>query len=422
MSGQRLTVAAACLGWFFSAVDTVLLILFQTQVADALGVDVQQIRIAIGVGLMGSAVGGIVFAQFGDRVGRVRTLGWSVILYSIATAGMAFAPTASVLMAFRFLAGIGTGGEWSVGFALIAEVWPSAKRGTLGGVVSAMFNLGTFLAIALFQSGLGWRTAFGVMLAPALGVVWLRLRVPESPVWLAMQQARRDGTIAPDVAASMRRSPVLALLSGNLLGVTLKATLIFALMNFAFYSFSTMFINYLQFAATDGGLALDARGQAPYQIVLNFGGLFGLLIAGALSDRVGRRMSYALFCVVGVIGYGVLYSLTSGGAQASTALILVFTIICMSYGIVAVMGSMSSELFPTHLRSTGPGFCQNVGKGIGGLIGPPLMGALLPSLGFSGVLSVPGFFLAALALLIWTLPDVSGRAVHAIESDAFLKS
>jgi MFS family permease len=422
LTGQRLTVAAACLGWFFSAVDIVLLILFQTQVAAALGVEVQQIRIAIGVGLMGSAVGGIVFAQFGDRFGRVRTLGWSVILYSIATAGMALSPTVGVLMAFRFLAGVGTGCEWSVGFALIAEVWPSAKRGTLGGIVSAMFNLGTFLAIALFQSGLGWRVAFGLMFLPALGVVWLRMRVPESPVWLAMQKARAAGTVSADVEASMRRSPVFALLRGNLLGITLKATLIFAAINFAFYSFSTMFINYLQFEVAQGGLALDARAQAPYQIMLNSGALVGLLIAGALSDRLGRRMSYSLFCIVGVIGYGLLYAMTSKGAQAGTALILVFTIICMSYGIIAIMGSMSSELFPTHLRSTGPGFCQNLGKGIGGLIGPPLMGALLPSIGFAGVLSLPGICLAVLALLIWTLPDVSGRAVQPVESDAFLKS
>ena len=415
MTSQRATVAAACLGWFFSAVDTVLLILFQNQVAATLGVDVQQIRIAIGVGLMGSAVGGIIFAQFGDRVGRVRTLGWSVILYSIATAGMAVSPTVGVLMAFRFLAGIGTGGEWSVGFALIAEVWPRAKRGTLGGVVSAMFNLGTFLAIALFQSGLGWRTSFGAMLAPALGVVWLRMRVPESPVWLALQAARAAGTVSPALEASMRRPPVAALLSGRLLGVTLKATLIFALMNFAFFSFSTMFINYLQFDTAQGGLALDTRGQAPYQIVLNFGGLIGLVIAGALSDRLGRRLAYSLFCLIGAGGYAILFNMTRHGAGAGTALIIVFAVICMSYGIVSVMGSMSSELFPTHLRSTGPGFSQNLGKGIGGLIGPPLMGAWLPSMGFAGVLSVPGIFLVALAILIWMLPNVGGREVQAIE-------
>ena len=312
VKSQRAAVAAACLGWFFSAVDTVLLILFQREIADSLGVDVQAVRIAIGVGLLGSAVGGLFFAQLGDRVGRVRTLGWSIVLYSVATAGMAAAPNATALMAFRFLAGIGTGGEWSVGFALIAEVWPRASRGALGGVVSAMFNLGTFLAIAFFQSGIGWRTSFAVMFLPALGVVWLRRLVPESAVWTGLQQARASGAVAD------QRVPLLSLFRRSLIGVVLKATAIFAIMNFAFYSFSTIFLNYLQDDVARGGLGLDTRAQAPYQIVLNFGGLFGLLLAGAISDRLGRRLAYSLFCLIGVTGYVMLFALTRGGSQGGS--------------------------------------------------------------------------------------------------------
>lgn len=414
MKSQRAAVAAACLGWFFSAVDTVLLILFQREIADSLGVDVQAVRIAIGVGLMGSAVGGLCFAQLGDRIGRVRTLGWSIVLYSVATAGMAVAPNAAALMAFRFLAGIGTGGEWSVGFALIAEVWPRASRGALGGVVSAMFNLGTFLAIAFFQSGIGWRASFAVMFLPALGVVWLRRLVPESAVWTGLQQARASGVVTD------QRVPLVSLFRGAMIGVVLKATAIFAIMNFAFYSFSTIFINYLQDDVARGGLGLDTRAQAPYQIVLNFGGLFGLLLAGAISDRLGRRLAYSLFCLIGVTGYVMLFALTRGGSQAGAGLLLTFAVICMSYGIGSIMGSMASELFPTHLRATGPGVSQNLGKGIGGLIGPPLAGAWVTQYGYPPVLAMPGICLAVLALVIWTLPDVTGREVRPIESETVL--
>jgi len=418
--GQRATVVAACLGWFFSAVDTVLLILFQKQVAASLGVDPQSIRIAIGVGLLGSAFGGIAFAQLGDRFGRIRTLGWSVVVYSVATAGMALAPTVGLLMACRFIAGVGTGGEWSVGFALIAEVWPRHKRGTLGGVVSAMFNLGTFLAIALYQSGLSWRISFGSMVLPALGVVWLRRLVPESPVWVALQEARAAGTIDWRLAASMQRPPLVSLLRSRLLGVVLKATLIFALMNFAFYAFSTVFINYLQMDRAQGGLGLDPRGEAPYQIALNLGGLVGLVLAGLISDALGRRIAYSLFCLVGVAGYGYLYVLTSGGGGASANLLLVFSVICVSFGIGSIMGSLASELFPTHLRSTGPGFCQNLGKGIGGVLGPTISGLLLPRFGFAPILALPGICLGALAVLIWLLPEVGGRVVKPVEDESGL--
>lgn len=411
------TIWAACLGWFFAAVDTVLLILFQKEIADSLHVEPQVIRIAIGVGLMGSAIGGLGFAQLGDRIGRVRTLGWSVILYSLATAGMALAPNAGWLMGFRFLAGIGTGGEWSVGFALITEVWSRASRGALGGVVSAMFNLGTFLAIGFFQAGLNWRWAFGVMVLPALGVSWLRHRVPESPVWLALQAARSRGTIDPRIANSTQRLPALAVFRRPLLGVVAKLTLVFTLTNFAFYAFSTIFINYLQESSTAGGLGLSAAAQAPFQIVLNLGGLFGGLAAGALSDRLGRRATIALFAAIGAGGYGLLYLLVHTGGHRP-GLYAIFATICVSFGIGSVLGSLASEVFPTHLRSTGPGVAQNLGKGVGGMLGPVVAGLLLPKLGFALVLALPGAVLLVLMLSIWLIPDVGGREIHPVEPES----
>ena len=281
---RRRTILAACLGWLLSAVDIVLLVLLQRPVAEALGVDVQTIRVTIGVGLLGSAVGGIVLAQMGDRYGRVRALGWCVLLYSLATAGMGLARNAGELMAWRFVSGIGTGAEWSIGFALIAEAHGTKTRGRLGGLVAAMFNLGTFIAILLFQSGIGWRLAFGVMALPALLVLWLRMRVPESSVWLALQAARARGDIGPGLEAQFRRVPIAALWRRRLRALTFNTTLLFLLMNFAFYAFSTVFINYLQDDPAKGGLGLATRAQFPYQLALNVGALISVVAAGMLSD------------------------------------------------------------------------------------------------------------------------------------------
>ena len=421
-SARLASVAAACLGWLFSAVDIVLLILFQRQVAESLSVDPQWIRYTVGIGLLGSALGGVAFAQLGDRYGRIRTLGWCVALYSLATAGMALAPGIGVLMALRFIAGVGTGGEWSVGFALIAEVWPGHRRGAIGGLVGAMFNFGTFLAVGLYQSGLGWRWSFGVMAAPALAVLVLRRRVPESPVWVELQRAHREGRLEPALAASLARVPVRALFEGRYRAVTLKATLLFSLMNLAFYSFSTVFINYLQYDPTAGGLGLEAREEAPFQLALNGITLVGIIAAGFLSDRIGRRAGFALFCVVGALGSAWLYAVTAGAAHGSAPawLLAALCVVCLGYGINGIVGPMSSELFPTHLRATGPGFCQNVGKGLGGMMGPPLAGALVPTLGFPLVLALPGAVTLALALLVWTLPSVGGREVAAVEDESFL--
>ncbi|MFO1292772.1 MAG: MFS transporter [Rubrivivax sp.] len=419
-AAARLTVLAACLGWLFSAVDIVLLMLFQRPVAEALGSEPQAIRIAIGVGLLGSAVGGIAFAQLGDRYGRVRALGWCVLLYSLATAGMGLARNVHELMAWRFAAGIGTGAEWSIGFALITEVQRKAGRGRVGGLVAGMFNLGTFVAIALFQSPLGWRWSFGAMALPALLVLWLRLRVPESPLWLAWQQARARGELDARLQAQSRLAPLALLLRGRLRALTLKATLLFVLMNFAFYAFSTVFINYLQDDSARGGLGLDAQAQFPFQLALNLGALASVVAAGALSDRIGRHAAFALFCGIGGAGSAWLYVVTQGGAGSTAQLLAAFTIVVVGYGVNGVVGTLLAELFPTHVRAAGAGLAQNLGKGIGGMAGPPLVGALAASAGYPLALALPGAVVLALAALIWLLPRVGGRELRAVEDERYL--
>ena len=189
-------------------------------------------------------------------------------------------------------------------------------------------------------------------------------------------------------------------------------------MNFGFYAFSTTFLDYLQ---SQGGLGLDKAGQAPYQFILNGFSLVSILVAGWLSDRISRRLTYAVLCGLGVVGYGLLYGATRGaGVDVPTGLMAILAVIVLSYGINGVIGTITAELFPTHLRSTGPGFCQNVGKGLGGLAGPPVAGLLVLGHGYAPVLAMPGLFLLALAILIWTLPRADGREVRSVEGDDYL--
>jgi MFS family permease len=317
------------------------------------------------------------------------------------------------------VSGGGTGGEWSVGFALVAEVSPRRGRGRLGGLVAAFFNLGTFVAIILFQAPLGWRAAFALMALPALGVLWLRRRVPESPVWTELQAARRRGEVNASLEARLRRVPVALLFRADMLGLTLRTTLLFALMNFAFYAFSTTFIDYLQ---SQGGLALDKAGQAPYQLTLNGVSLLSVLGAGALSDRMSRRALYALLCAIGAAGHLLFYVATHGRVGAAPGLLAILAVVVLSYGVNGIIGTITAEVFPTHLRSTGPGFCQNVGKGIGGLAGPIVAAVLVTSRGFPFVLALPAFFVLPLAALIFTLPRADAREVRPVEDEGYLRA
>ena len=410
------TVVAVSLGWLFSAVDIVLLILFQKELAHSLGVDIQAIRVAIGIGLFGSAVGGLCFSQIGDRLGRVKALSLSIILYSVATGAMSLTSSLTTLYALRFMAGVGTGAEWSIGFALLSEVWSPKSRGAVGGLVAGMFNFGTFLAIALFQSPLGWRWSFGVMVAPALLAVGLRRYIPESPVWLKLAEERKNGQVSPALEAELKRAPAMAAFSGESRWRTLHMTLIFAIMNVGFYSFSTIFIDFLSAEVSAGGLSLEKSAQLPFHLTLNLASLVSIILAGWLSDYIGRKRSSYLFCFAGGAGFLWLNHqlsqtaiLEASDPNYSAILLLPFALCCVGFGINGVMGIFAPELFPTYLRSTGPGVSQNIGKGIGGLLGPPLAGKLVLTHGYAFVLSLPGWVFAALCLLIWRLPEVAGR-------------
>ncbi len=411
------TVSAVSLGWLFGAVDIILLILFQEEIAADLSVELQTVRIAIGVGLLGSAFGGLFFAQLGDRLGRVRALAISIIIYSVATGLMAFASSKLELFGLRFIAGIGTGAEWSIGFALLSEVWSPKSRGAVGGLVAAMFNLGTFVAIILFHSSLGWRWSFGIMVAPALFAIVLRRIIPESPVWLKFNAARKAGDLSDQLKQQVKRPPIIAAFRGSVKWLTLRTTLIFAVMNLGFYSFSTVFINFLKASSSDGGgLGLTKEEQLPFHLALNIAGLLSVVLAGWLSDKIGRRKAFVGFCIIGVSGF-LWLSLELAGLQGSGPnavtymLIAAFAVCCMGFGVNGVMGVFTPELFPTYLRSTGPGVSQNIGKGIGGLLGPTLAGALVATQGYEFVLGLPLWVFLAIGILIWTLPEVGGRVL-----------
>ncbi len=408
------TLVAVCLGWLLCAIDIVLLILFQEEIAQSLSLDVQKIRIGIGVGLLGSAIGGIWFAQLGDQVGRVKALAISVLFYSIATGLMAFIQDINQLYLLRFLAGMGTGGEWSIGFALLAEVSAQKKRGLMGGIVAMMFNIGTFIGILFYQSDLGWRWSFGLMATPAIFSWVFRMFLPESQTWLDLEHAKQKGLLNDALKAQTQKAPIQMILKTPWLKTTLLTTLVFTIMNFGFYAFSTLFMNYLQ-SSENGGLHLAKEAQFPFQLILNLASLVSVFTAGFLSDLIGRRKAFALFCTLGGIGFILLISQLNAGQIALDALKLPFALCCFGFGINGIMGIYTPELYPTHLRSTGPGFCQNIGKGIGGMAGPIICGILLKKSDFATVFELIGGMMILLVFVIWLLPEVGKREIKALE-------
>src|SRR5277367_1134945 len=200
-SAQRKTVLAAGLGWMLDAFDVMLYSLVLTTLMTAFGMSKSTAGFLNSLTLVASALGSLIFGVLADRLGRRRMLSYSILTYSLFTFACGFSTTIPMLAVFRFLLGLGMGGEWNSGAALVAETWPSAWRGRAMGIVQSSWAIG--YALAAVVSGIvlahgSWRIVFFVGVLPALVTVWIQRDVPEPALW--REHMRKD----PDVSANQR--------------------------------------------------------------------------------------------------------------------------------------------------------------------------------------------------------------------------
>src|SRR6201990_2970237 len=185
-------LALAGLGWMFDVYDSFVLSLTIPALIAAFALSNEQAGAIGSILAAGLIVGGIVMGWVADRMGRLRALYVSILIYSVFTCLTAFAPSASWVAALRFLGGLGMGGTWTSGAALVAETWPPKHRGRGGALMQMGLPLGSMLAIgsaaliAYLAGGLqgyGWRIMYALGFLSALALLPLAMRTPESPIW-----------------------------------------------------------------------------------------------------------------------------------------------------------------------------------------------------------------------------------------------
>src|SRR5206468_1416400 len=184
---QRNTFVACFLGWALDAFDFFLLTFVITVMARDFGTSVAKLSYAITLTLAMRPVGAFIFGLLGDRFGRRIPLMIDIIFYSAMELLTAFSPNYTVLLIFRALYGIGMGGEWGLGASLAMETLPSQARGLFSGILQQGYMFGYLFAAAVYgivYPLFGWRGLFVVGALPALLVIYISARVPESPVWL----------------------------------------------------------------------------------------------------------------------------------------------------------------------------------------------------------------------------------------------
>jgi MFS family permease len=399
---------AAWLGWMFDGLDMHLYTLVATPfVAELLGTDVR----AEAVGqkgswiqaafLVGWALGGGFFGRIGDRLGRSRALVLTILTYAAFTGLSFFAHDWRQLLVSRFLAALGIGGEWAVGASLLSETWPTRWRPWIAAVLQSAVNVGVLIAmlaglLILTFAELPHRTVFLVGILPALLVLWIRRAVPEPEAWLAAKGAtQNEQTRFVDLFyGSVGRTTVVV--------VVVCATSLTAHWAFMYWSIQHL-RNLPEVAAWSEADKSWLAGVGLALIMVT--SIIGNFLAGALASRIGYRLAIiALF-----LAYFAAMFVGYGEVRALGDLWIWLGAVGTCQGVFALFTMYLPPLFPTLLRTTGAGFCYNIGR-LAAAAGTVYFGSYSHAgdhrlaLFHASFLFLPA---AASALLLPELPDVS---------------
>jgi MFS family permease len=348
------------------------------------------------VTLVASAVGGLVFGIIADRLGRTRALIASILIYSVFTAMCGFAQTVMQLAVFRVCLGLGMGGEWASGAALVSETWPAAYRGKALGFMQSAWAIGygaAALVVAIIMPIWGWRAVFFVGVLPALLTIWVQRRVDEPAMWRE-RRARPAAT----------RAGIGDIFKGDLLRLTVPVTLMNACTMFAWWGFNQWIPAYLSLSVADGGIGLSTRVMSGFIMAMQVGMWFGYVSFGFISDAIGRKRAYVIYVLTAAVllmGYAV--------TRTPVALLLLGPVTAFfATGYFTGFGAVTAEIYPTEIRATAQGFTYNIGR-LASAVAPYAVGSLAASRGFGAAFSLAAvaFVLAAVAW-IW-IPETRGR-------------
>ena len=394
---------AAWLGWFFDGLELHLYTLIATPLviellhaASAADPNVTEKSAYIQAAfLVGWALGGAFFGRLGDLLGRSRALALTVLTYAVCTGLCAFSQTWWQLMIFRFVAALGIGGEWAVGSSLLVETWPRAWRPWLAAILQSGVNLGILFAAAAIAllSSLPHpppnRYVFLIGIVPALLVFWIRRRVPEPPNW---QRAHNTG----------EHHRVRELFRGGILRTTIDTTAVCALSLSAWWLFIFWHAQHLRRLLVDEGFApaeVTRRLSAAFFLVIAVS-IAGNYLAGAFAKWIGNRGAIVVM-FLGLFGsmVGAFIVPRSFGELA----LFWVPLVGLFSGVFGLFTMYLPPLFPTLLRTTGAGFCYNIGR-LAAAFASIVFGLLSPVGDFRTALLASSLLALAAALWACRLP------------------
>ncbi len=357
--------------------------------------------------LLGAAVGGIWMGSLGDKIGRTRALGLGVLFYSAFCGLGYFATSLNQMIVLRFLVGLGVGGVWPNGVALVSECWPKVSRPIVAGIMGAGLNFGIFLLSQLTGhfhiTPESWRWIFAICGAPALLGILILWFVPESPTWLDARSRRREevGQIKQPATplAELLRPPLLRTI---LVGIALGSIPLVGA-----WAASKWIFPWAELVAGKENPDYKSTAQAWWSVGAVLGSFFG----AQLASLIGRRLAYFLISLGSTV-------ITCGLFLFTKPMQPIFLPLLFAQGIIATLffGWLPlylPELFPTHVRATGSGIAYNVGR-FATAAGLFFAGTLVSFFGgdYSRVGAVMALIYALGMIVIWFAPDTTNKSLE----------
>jgi MFS family permease len=343
--------------------------------------------------LFGAAAGGLLFGWLGDRIGRVKAMAFSILVYSGFTGLLYFVRAPEHIALLRFVAAIGMGGEWALGVALVMEVWDARYRPLLAGMIGAAANVG-FLIVGIIGAVIkidqsNWRILALVGAAPALLTFVIRMFVPESHAWKAAQTKKPTKPLTELFAdKQLSRSALLAIV-------------------FASIALLGTWGAVQKIPSWVGDPKMPGRtptAQGYTQMALAIGAIVGCMIAPLVAAWLNRRITFFLLCLGSLASCQLLFSLD---AYNTRFLAMAFVVGGMTAAVYGWLPLYLPELFPTRVRATAQGISFNFGRifaGVGGIV----LGGAVPG-GYAKMGAVVSLIYIFGMLLIWLAPETKGK-------------
>jgi MFS transporter, putative metabolite:H+ symporter len=414
-SYQKGIFAIIATAWFFDSMDLGALTFVLGSIKQSFQLSTAETGVLSSMSFFGMFAGAATAGLLADRFGRSKVFQVSMIIWGLGSLACGLSSTVTMLGASRLVLGFGMGMEFPVAQSMVSEIIPAARRGRYIAYLEGFWPLG-FIASGLMiyavLSVADWHWVFILQAVPALFVLVIRRYVPESPRWLAAHgHAERAEAVMREI-----ETKVAARLGGKQLPAEKPQTIAtparvgLAMLFSGIYARRTAMLWTLWFFALLGfyglttwlGALLQAKGfpvtkSVFYTILISLAGIPGFAFSAWLVEAWGRKGTLALNLIGGAVAC-YFY----GGATDESQLIMAG--LCMQFflfGMWSALYAYTPELYPTGVRATGTGFASAVGR-VGSLIGPTVIGLILPTAGQGGVfaLGAGAFVIAALAVLI----------------------